>query len=168
MLDVDVEQVHHPLIFRTRDALERAYHGRLPVAAQHVAQRQSAGEGIGIGVVVQKDEDAVGVAEESLVLLNLESCQGAAELGEKRTAEELRQGEVIQLRKLRLEFFFALAGMRDANAEDIYERPASVPDRFENFADALPAVVLDHHARAGCEVGLEISVCPFEVAAGDV
>ena len=99
LLDVDVEQVHHPLVFRTRDPLERGDHGRLPVAAQHVAQRQAAGEGIGIGIVVQKDEDAVGVAEESLVLLDLEPGQRAAELGEKRTAEELRQCEVVQLRE---------------------------------------------------------------------
>ena len=106
---MDVEQVHHPLVLRARDALQRADDRRLLGAAQHVAQRQAAGHRIGIGVVVQEDEDAVGVAEEALVLLNLEAGQGAAELGEQRTAEQLRQRQVVQLGKLRLQLLFALA-----------------------------------------------------------
>ena len=123
---------------------------------------------IGIRIVVQEDEDAVGVAEEPLILLNLEPGEGAAELGEERTAEELRQGEVIQLGKLRLELVFALARVRDADAEHVDERPAGVADRFENLAQALPAVVLDDDAGAGREVGLEIGVGAPEVAGGDV
>ena len=167
-LDVDVEQVHHPLVLGTRDALERRDHRRLPVAAQHVAQRQPAGERIGIGIVVQEDEDAVGVAEEPLILLDLETGEGAAELGEKRAAEELREGEVVEFGELGLELFLALARMRDADAEDVHQRPAGVPDGLEDLAEALPAVVLDHHARAGREVGLQIGVGALEVAAGDV
>ena len=44
---------------------------RLLGAAQHVAQRQAAGHRVGVRIVVQEDEDAVGVAEEPLILLNL-------------------------------------------------------------------------------------------------
>ena len=108
-LDVDVEQVHHPLILRTRHAMERGDHRRLFGAAQHVAQREAAGERVGVGIVVQEDEDAVGVAEESLILLNLEAGQRPAELGEERAAEQLGERQVVQLRKLRLELFFPLA-----------------------------------------------------------
>ena len=66
--------------------------GRLLGAAQHVAQRQAAGHRVGIGVVVQENQDAVGVAEEALVLLDLEARQRAAELGEQRPAEQLGEG----------------------------------------------------------------------------
>ena len=167
-LDVDVEQVHHPLVLGTRDALERRDHRRLPVAAQHVAQRQPAGERIGVGIVVQQDEDAVGVAEEPLVLLDLETGQRPAELGEERSAEELGEGEVVELGELRLELFLALAGVRDADAEDVDQRAAGVPDGLEDLAQALAAVVLDDDAGAGREVGLEVGIGALEVAAGDV
>ena len=104
------------------------------VAPQHVAQRQAAGQRIGIGVVVQEDQDAVGVAEEPLVLLNLEPGQRAAELGEQRAAEELRQREVVELRELRLELFLAFAVVRDADAQNVDERAARVPDRLEDLS----------------------------------
>jgi len=42
-------------------------------------QGESTGEGIRIGVVVQRHEDPVGVAEEPLVLLDLETGKGATE-----------------------------------------------------------------------------------------
>ena len=141
---------------------------RLLVPPQHVAQRQAAGQRVGIGIVVQEDEDAVGVAEEPLVLLNLEAGEGAAELGEERTAEEFRERQVVQLGKLRLELLLALAGMRGADAEHVDQRAARVPDRFENLLEALAAVVFDDDAGAGREVGLEIGVGAPEVAAGDV
>ena len=71
-------------------------------AAQHVAQRQAAGHRVGIGIVVQEDEDAVGVAEEALILLDPEPGEGAAELGEQRTAEQLGERQVVELGELRL------------------------------------------------------------------
>ena len=116
---------------------ERADDRRLLGAAQHVAQRQAAGHRVGIGVVVQEDQDAVGVAEEALVLLDLEAGQRAAELGEQRAAEELRQREVVDLGKLRLEFFFALARVRGADAEHVDQRAAGVADGFENLLRML-------------------------------
>ena len=167
-LDMDVEEVHHPLVLGTRDPLERRNHRRLSVATQHVAQGQPAGERIGIGIVVQEDEDPIGVAEEPLVLLNLETGEGATELGEERTAEELREGEVIELGKLRLEFFFAFAGMRGADSQHIDQRAARIPDGFENLAEALAAVVFDHHAGPWREVGFQVRVGALEVPARDV
>ena len=76
-------------------------------------KREAAGHRVGVGVVVQEDEDAVGVAEIALVLLDLEAGQGAAELGEQRAAEQLRHRQVVQLGELRLELFFALARVRE-------------------------------------------------------
>ena len=70
-LDVDVEQVHHPLVLRPRDALQRRDDRRLLGCGAGRAQRQAAGHRVGIRIVVQEDEDAVGVAEEALILLNL-------------------------------------------------------------------------------------------------
>jgi hypothetical protein len=86
-LDLDVEEVHHPLVLRPGDTLKRRDHCRLPVAPQHVAKRQPTSEGIGIGIVVQENEDPVSVTEEPLVLLDLETGKGATELGEQRPAE---------------------------------------------------------------------------------
>ena len=157
-LDVDVEQVHHPLVFRPRDAMERGDHRRLLGAAQHVAQREAAGQRVGVGIVVEEDEDAVGVAQEALVLLNLEAGERAAELGEQRPAEQLRQRQVVQLGKLRLELLFPLPRVRGADPEDVDERAAGVPDGLENLLQALPAVVLDDDAGAGREVGLDVGI----------
>ena len=43
--------------------------GRLR-AAEHVAQREAARHRVGIRIVVQQDQDAIGVAEVALVLLH--------------------------------------------------------------------------------------------------
>ena len=99
-LDVDVEQVHHPLVLRPRDAVQRADDGRLSGAVEQRAQREPAGQRVRVGIVVKQDQDAVGVAEEPLVLLHLESRERAAELGDERAAEQLRHGDVVQLGKL--------------------------------------------------------------------
>ena len=167
-LDVDVEEVHHPLVLRPGDAMERGDDRRLLGAAQHVAQRQAAGHRVGVGIVVEQDEDAVGVAQESLVLLNLEAGERAAELGEERPAEQLGERQVVQLGKLRLELFFAFARIRGADPQDVDERAAGVPDGLENLLQALPAVVLDDDAGAGGEVGLDVGIGPAQVSSRDV
>ena len=154
-LDVDVEQVHHPLVLGPGDALQRRDDRRLLGAAQHVAQRQAAGHRVGIRIVVQEDEDAVGVAEEALILLDLEAGEGAAELGEQRPAEQLRERQVVQLGELRLELLLALARVRGADAQHVDQRAAGVPDGFEDLLEAAAAVVFDDDAGAGREVGLE-------------
>jgi hypothetical protein len=58
--------------------------------------------------------------------------------------------------------------MRGADTQNVNQRAARIPDGLEHFAQALPAVVLDHHACSWCEVGLEVSVSAFEVAEHDV
>jgi hypothetical protein len=88
-LDVDVEQIHHPDVLRPCHPLEGGDDRRLLGPAQDVAEREAAGDRVGVGIVVQQDQDAVGVAEEALVLLDAEAGERAAELGEEGTAEEL-------------------------------------------------------------------------------
>jgi hypothetical protein len=63
-------------------------------AAQDVAQRQAAGHRVGVRVVVQQDQHAVGVAEVALVLLHAGPGQRPAELGEQRPAEQLRHRQI--------------------------------------------------------------------------
>jgi hypothetical protein len=99
-LDVNVEQVQHPQILGPRHALDRCDDRGLLVPAQDVAQGQAAGKGVGIGIVVQEDEHALRVAHEALILLDLQARQRAAELGQQRTAKQLRQRKVVELGKL--------------------------------------------------------------------
>ena len=80
-IHLNVEQVHHSLILGPRDALQRRQRGGLLRSTKDVPQRETAGHGVGIGIVMEDDDDPIGVGEEPLILLNLESGEGAAELG---------------------------------------------------------------------------------------
>ena len=62
------------------------------------------------------------VGEESLVLLYSEASERAAELGEQRPAEQLRQRQVIQLRELRLEVRVDPAAVLVGRVEVVAER----------------------------------------------
>ncbi len=117
---------------------------------------------------MQDDDHAVCVGEEALILLDLESGEGAAEFCQKRPAEELGQGEVIELGKLRLEFFLTLPRVRRPDPEHVHQRATGVPDRFENLLQAALAVVLDHDARTRREVGFEIGIGAPEVSGRNV
>ncbi len=93
-LDVDVEQIDHPQVFRSGHTLNRADDRCRLGPAQNVAQREAAGHRIGIRVVVQQDQDAIGVAEIALILLDAGAGQRPAELGQQRSAEQLRHRQV--------------------------------------------------------------------------
>ena len=94
LLDLDVEHVRHPQVLRPRHALDRADDRRGLGAPQQVAQREPAGQRVGIRIVVQEDEDAVGVGEVPLILLHARARHRAAQLGDERRANQLRQVEV--------------------------------------------------------------------------
>ena len=155
---MDVEQVDHPQVLRPRHALHRADDRRRLGAAQDVAQRQAAGHRVGIGIVVQQDQHALGVAEVALILLDAGPRQRAAELGQQRPAEQLRHRQIGDVGKLGVELVGALAGRRGADAEDVDQRAAGVANRFENLLQAALAVVFDDDAGAGADVGLEVGV----------
>ena len=99
----------HPQVLRPGHALERADDGRRLGAAQDVAQREAAGHRVGIRIVVQHDQHAVGVAEVPLVLLHARPGQRSAELGQQRPAEQLGHREVGDVGKLGVEFLGPLA-----------------------------------------------------------
>ena len=84
----------HAQVLGPRDAFERGDDGRRSGAMQHRAQRQPAGHRVGIGLVVQQDENAIGVGQIALILLHAGARQRAAELGEQRRLEQLGQGEI--------------------------------------------------------------------------
>jgi hypothetical protein len=109
---------------------------------------------------VQHDQDAVGVAEVALVLLDPRPGQRAAELGEQRAAEQLRHREIGDVGELGVELLGALAGRLGADAQA--RRPACrrVAHRFEHLAEAALAVVLDDDAGGGTDVGLEVGLRP--------
>ena len=80
--DVDVEQVGHANVLGTGHAPDRSDDGRGLGASEQVAQCQPAGHRVGVGIVVEQDEDPVRVGEVALVLQNLRACQGTAEFSE--------------------------------------------------------------------------------------
>ena len=59
-LNFDLQQLHHRDILRARDAAKRAERRRLPVAANHLAQSESAGNGVRIRIVLQQDQHRFG------------------------------------------------------------------------------------------------------------
>ena len=94
LLDLDVEHVGHPQVLRPRHALHRPDDRRRLRAAQQVAQREAAGQRVGVGIVVEEDEDAVGVGEVALILLDARPRHRAAQLGDERRPQQLRQVEM--------------------------------------------------------------------------
>ena len=151
-----------------RHALHRADDRRRLRAAQDVPQREAARHRVRIRIVVQHDQDALGVAEVALVLLHARPRQRARELGEQRPAEELRHREIRDVRKLAAQLVGALGGRGRPDAEHVDERAAGVADRFENLLQAAAAVVFDDDAGAGAEVGFEVGVGAPGIAGRDV
>ena len=119
---------------------------------------------VGIGIVVQQDQDAIGVAEVALVLLDARARQRAAELGQQRPAEQLRHRQIGDVGKLGVELVGALGGRAGADAEHVDERAAGVADRLEDLLEAAAAVVFDDDAGARAEVGLEVGVGAARIA----
>ncbi len=166
-LDVEVEKVDHPQVLRPGHALDGADDRRGLGAAQNVAQRQAAGHRVWIGVVVEQNQHAIGVAEVALILLDARPGQRSTELGQQRSAEQLRHREVRHVREFGVEFLGALAGRFGADAEDVDQRAAGGAHRFEHLLRAASAVVLDDDAGAGTDVRLEIRVGAARVTRRD-
>ena len=127
-LDVDVEHVRHPQVLRPRHALHRADDRRRLGPAQQVAQRQAAGQRVGVGIVVQQDQHAVGIGEVALVLLHPRARHRAAELGDERRPDQLGQLEIGEVRELRLQLVGRLLVARPG-VQHVDERAAGVADR---------------------------------------
>ena len=127
LLDVDVEHVRHAQVLRPGHALHRADDRRRLGAAQQVAQRQAAGQRVGIGVVVEEDQDAIGVGEVALVLLDPGPGHRAAQLGDQRRPQQLGRAEMGDVAvAVHLDVGPALAGVQHVD-----QRAARVADRVE-------------------------------------
>ena len=164
LLDVDVEHVRHAQVLRPRHPLHRADDRRRLGPAQQVAQRQAAGERVRIGVVVEENQNAVGVGEVALVLLDAGPRHRAAQLGDQRRTQQLGDAEMGDVAvAVHLDVGPALAGV-----EDVDERAAGVADRVENLLGAALAVVFDEEAGGGGDVGFEVGVDAPRVAGRDL
>ena len=133
-LDVHVEQVDHPQVFRARHALHGADDRRGLRAPEHVPQREAAGQRVGIGIVVQQDQHAVGVAEVALILLDPRPRQRPAEFGQQRSAEQLGHRQVRHVRELGAKLVGPLGGRGRAQAEHVHQRAARVAHRLQHLA----------------------------------
>jgi hypothetical protein len=165
-LDLQIEELEHAQVFGPAHAIHAPDDRRLARAPQNVAQREPTRDGVGIGIVVQKDENAVGVGQEALVLLDALARDRPAQLDEKCRARELRQRQTRNLGKRLAQFVRALRVLR-RRAEHPHQRPARGAHRLQDFAQRSSAVVFDDDARARREIGFDESVEPFGVAYTD-
>ena len=152
---MNVEQVHHPKVLGPGHALNRADNGGRFRAAQDVPQRQAAGNRIGIRVVMQHDQHAIGVAEIALVLLHTRARQRPAELGEKRSAEELGHRQVRHVGKLRCGDLQRAWRSTPGRRRGRRRACRRVANGLEDFSEAAAGVVFDDDAGAGADVGFE-------------
>ena len=166
--DVDVEQVDHPEVLGTGDALQRAQNRRGLGAAQQVTQREARRQRVRIGIVVEQDQHAIGVVEETLILLDAGAGQGPADLGDERPADELGHREERQFGKRRAQLVLpplvGAALFRARLAQDIHQRGSGVPDGIELVAQPLTPAVFDDDAGGGADVGLDVGLGLLDVA----
>ena len=127
----------------------RADDRRLLGAAQQRAQRQPAGDRIGVGVVVGEDEHAVGVAEVALVLLDALARERAVELGGQARLDQLGQGEPVDFGEIAARSSSARCVVVGTGAEQVDQHAAGVAHGVENPAQAALVRVLDDDGGAG-------------------
>ncbi len=165
---LDIQQVLHPQVLGARGALKGRDHRSLLRAAQHVAQREPAGHGVRVRVVVQQNQHAIRIAEEPLILLDLQPRQRSAEFDEQRLPEEVRNRKIVDLGKKDAQFLLVLVRVAAADADDVHERRPRVADGFERLAQAPFAGVFNDDAGGGGDVGFEVGVGAARVARQDV
>ncbi len=163
---MDVEEIDHAHVFGARDAFERGDHGGRARTVQHRPKCEAAGHRIGVWFVVEQDQNAIGVSQVALVLLDARPCQGTAELGEERRFEELGQRQVRDIGKLVAHRLCALLAILvgDADPEDVDERAARIANGLDHLVQVLPAGVFDDDAGLGGDVGLQVGVRALHVA----
>ena len=165
-LDLEVEELEHPQVLGPRHAVHAADDRRLPRAAQDVAQRQTAGDGIGVGIVVQQDEDAIGVRQIPLILLDALTRHRSAQLDLQRRAGELGQRQAGDFGKRLAQLVRAL-GVFGRGAQHPDQRAAGGADGLQHLAQRAAAVVFDDDTGAGRDVGLDVGVDALRVADTD-
>ena len=165
-LDPDVEQVGHADVLGPRDGLERPDDGRRPGAPQQRAEGEAARHRVGVGVVVQQDEDAVGVGEVALVLLDAGAGEGPLQRRPQGAPEEVGEGEPGDpaRRQLLAVPLLLLGAAGLLGVEQIHEGGPRVLDLLDHAPRAAAGRVLDEDAGGGAGVGFEPGVDPARVA----
>ena len=125
LLDVDVEHVRHAQVLGPRHALDGADDRRRLGPPEQVAQRQAARQRVRIGVVVEEDEDAVGVGEVALILLHARPGHRAAQFGDEGRADELAEADVGDVGLGGTRVLGGLVGLR-TRVQHVDERAAGV------------------------------------------
>jgi hypothetical protein len=161
LLDLDVEHVRHAEVFRPRHALDGADDRRRLRAPQKVPQREAACQCVGIGIVVQQNQDAIRVREIALILLDSRARHRTAQFGHKRGPQQF--GEV-HVRDLRAFVVGAAVGPVLAGVKRVDQRASGIADGFDDFLDAAFARVLDDETGVGGDVGFQVGVDAFGIA----
>ena len=85
LFNLDFEQLHHRDVFRTCNTAERPERSALFVAPEDLAEREPARNRVGIGIILEQDQDVFRVFKVSLDLFNLPH-----RLGEPDVPAEIR------------------------------------------------------------------------------
>ena len=150
-LDLDVEEVGHAQVLGAGHAAEGSDDGGRLGAVEKIAEREAAGEGVRIGVVVEEDQHPVRVREVALVLLHAGAGERAAQRVVQRSLDEVAQRERGDLGELLRPLG---GGLRDR--EHVGQTRSRVGHRPQHPAHSAPAVVVDDDARRGIDVGVDV------------
>ena len=163
-LDVDVEEAGHPEVLGSRNPLERPDDrgGLGPV--QEVAQGETAGHRVGIRVVVQQDQHAVGVGQIALILLDPRACHRAIQFRAERATQEIRQCQMSNFGRAGSQFLLPPGARRVSHVEQIDEDAAGIADCLHGAPGTASSGVLDEHAGAGVDGGPQIALHRVRIA----
>jgi hypothetical protein len=162
-LDLQVQQLQHAQVLGAGHAVHAPDDGGLSGAAQDVAQRKPAGDGIRIRIVVQQDEDAIRIRHIALILLHALPIDRASELDLQRRTREFRQREAVHFGEARFESVRTLRIFR-RRAEYPNERAAGGANGLDDFSEGTAAVVFNDDAGGGSEVGADVGIDTLRIA----
>ena len=113
--------------------MQRADDRRAARSSKNVTHGEARRQCVGIGIVVQQDEHAIGVGEVALILLHTSARQRPAQLRCERSGDKFGKIEVRDLRHDRAKLVHVLLGVGPcANLQDVEQRPAGVADRRDH------------------------------------
>ena len=164
-LDLDVEQVGHPDVLGSGRPLERSDDGGRPGAVEQGAEGEAAGHRVRVRVVVQQNQDAIGVREKPLVLFDPRAGDGPLQRRSQGAPEQV--GEDQPGHPGRAELPSPLPLLRAPGLlgiEQVHERGARIADCLDRPSRIPAGGVLDDDAGGGTDVRLEVGVEPARIA----
>ena len=139
LIDLNFQQLDHRQILRAGDRAERHDRRGRTVAPEQLAQRQSAADGVGIGIMLQQDVDLLAFVEQradALDFLDIESVEqlSGAKLGENIGELQVAQQRIVGFfRSLFAVFFRGQGNDRDIFVEGAQQ--AADPILFVSVTD---------------------------------